>query len=88
MPRIELQRLRKVFRNPGGEEVPAVRGCSLCLEDGEFLVLAGPSGCGKTTLLRLVAGLETPDDGVVTFDGTRMNEVPPEDRDVAMVFQD
>ena len=68
--------------------VPAVRECSLSLDDGEFLVLAGPSGCGKTTLLRLVAGLETPDDGVVTFDGMRMNEVPPEDRDVAMVFQD
>lgn len=68
--------------------VSAVQEYSLSLGDGEFLVLAGPSGCGKTTLLRLIAGLETPDDGVIRFDGARMNEVPPEDRDVAMVFQD
>jgi multiple sugar transport system ATP-binding protein len=66
---------------------PVARGVDLAVRDGEFLVLVGPSGCGKSTLLRLIAGLETPDGGDVLFDGRRMNDVPPRDRDVGMVFQ-
>ena len=60
---------------------------SMEVADGEFLVLVGPSGCGKTTLLRVVAGLEEPTQGVITIDGQPMNDVPPQGRDIAMVFQ-
>ncbi|MHB8218806.1 MAG: ABC transporter ATP-binding protein [Acidimicrobiales bacterium] len=65
----------------------AVDDVTLSVSDGELLVLLGPSGCGKTTLLRLVAGLEDLDDGVITIGGTVVNDVEPKDRDVAMVFQ-
>ena len=60
---------------------------SLKAEDGELLSILGPSGCGKTTLLRIVAGLLTPDSGEVLFDGKEMTDVPPEKRGVGMVFQ-
>ena len=60
---------------------------SLEIGDGELLVLIGPSGCGKTTLLRCIAGLEEPTRGEILIDGQRMNEVPPQERDIAMVFQ-
>jgi multiple sugar transport system ATP-binding protein len=64
-----------------------VHGVDLQVRSGEFLVLVGPSGCGKTTLLRLIAGLEQLDRGEIRIDGLRVNDVPPRDRDVAMVFQ-
>ncbi|MCP3140401.1 ABC transporter ATP-binding protein [Pyxidicoccus xibeiensis] len=64
-----------------------VKGVDLQVREGEFLVMVGPSGCGKTTLLRLIAGLEQVDSGEVRIGGTRVNEVAPRDRDVAMVFQ-
>ena len=82
--RVELRRL--VRRYPGA---PAAALSSLDLEAaaGELLVLVGPSGCGKSTALRLVAGLDTPDQGSILVDGRDMNGVPPQDRDVAMVFQ-
>jgi multiple sugar transport system ATP-binding protein len=67
--------------------VTAVNGVSLEVEDGEFLVLLGPSGCGKTTTLRLLAGLEAADEGDIYFGTERVNDLPPKDRDVAMVFQ-
>ncbi|GIW11424.1 MAG: ABC transporter ATP-binding protein [Dehalococcoidia bacterium] len=67
--------------------VIALADLSLQVNDGEFLVLVGPSGCGKTTALRLVAGLETPTAGSIVIDGRRVNDVPPKDRDIAMVFQ-
>ena len=65
----------------------AVRGVDLELVPGECLVLLGPSGCGKTTLLRLLAGLERPDAGTISIGERVINDVPPADRDVAMVFQ-
>ena len=69
------------------EGVIALQKFSLTVEHGEFLVLLGPSGCGKTTLLRLIAGLETPVQGQILMDGKCVNELPPEQRDIAMVFQ-
>src|SRR5678816_3805961 len=66
---------------------PAVEGVSLNVESGEFFALLGPSGCGKTTLLRLIAGFETPDEGRILIDGVEMNAVPPYARPVNMMFQ-
>jgi multiple sugar transport system ATP-binding protein len=67
--------------------VTAVDGISLDVRDGEFLVLLGPSGCGKTTLLRIIAGLETPTAGQIWINGEVVNELPPRARGIAMVFQ-
>jgi len=68
--------------------VKAVDGISLTARDKEFMVLVGPSGCGKTTTLRMIAGLEQADEGNIHIGDRRVNEVPPKDRNVAMVFQD
>jgi len=65
----------------------ALEGIDLTIRDGEFFTLVGPSGCGKTTTLRTVAGFETPTEGAVRFDDQEMAGVPPEDRDVGVVFQ-
>ncbi|WP_049576884.1 ABC transporter ATP-binding protein, partial [Nonomuraea sp. SBT364] len=81
---ISLDGLTKVF--PGG--VRALDSLDLTIADGEFFALLGPSGCGKTTLLRTIAGLETPTGGAVRIDGTDVTRLPPGRRDVAMVFQD
>jgi multiple sugar transport system ATP-binding protein len=67
--------------------IQAVAGVSLDVQDGEFLVLVGPSGCGKTTLLRMIAGLEEISGGAISIGNRVVNEVPPADRDIAMVFQ-
>jgi multiple sugar transport system ATP-binding protein len=83
MARIAIEGVTKVFR--GG--VVAVDDVSIEVGDGEFLVLVGPSGCGKTTLLRIVAGLEEVTDGEVVIGDTLVTDMPPRDRDVAMVFQ-
>ncbi len=82
MTQISLRGLHKVF---GSTHV--VRDLNLEIEDKEFLVLLGPSGCGKTTTMRMVAGLEQATYGEICFDTKRMNEVPTQQRDVAMVFQ-
>ena len=66
----------------------AVKRVSLSAERGDIVCLLGPSGCGKTTLLRLVAGLETPDDGTIAFDGRVLNRVPSRDRGFGLMFQD
>ncbi len=68
--------------------IDALADVSLSVEDGEFFTLVGPSGCGKTTLLRTVAGFESPDAGAVEIGGTDVAGVPAEDRDVSVVFQD
>jgi len=60
---------------------------SFAIGEGELFTLLGPSGCGKTTLLRLIAGFYTPDEGEIRFDGARVNEVPPHERGIGMVFQ-
>src|SRR5215217_5389298 len=67
--------------------VTAVKDLNLEIRDGELLVLLGPSGCGKTTTLNMLAGLETPSTGQLFFHDREMNKVPPEERDIAMVFQ-
>ena len=67
--------------------VSVVDDLSLEINDGEFVVLLGPSGCGKTTTLRMIAGLEQPSSGEILIDGQRVNDLPPQKRDVAMVFQ-
>ena len=83
MPAVALRHLTKRF----GAEATALDDLTLDVEPGEFLVLLGPSGCGKTTVLRLIAGLEEPTAGEIAIDGVRVNDLPPRDRDVAMVFQ-
>ena len=70
-----------------GEDVVAVDDVSLEIGDGEFMVLVGPSGCGKSTLLRIVAGLEELTDGEVMIGDRIVTDLPPKDRDIAMVFQ-
>ena len=65
----------------------AVQGLDLTIEDGEFMVLVGPSGCGKSTVLRMIAGLETPTAGHLRIGGRDVTELPPQERDIAMVFQ-
>jgi multiple sugar transport system ATP-binding protein len=87
MARLVLENVSKRFTGPRRENVGAVSRLNLAIEDQEFLVIVGPSGCGKTSTLRLVAGLETPDDGTILLDGQSLAGVPPRDRDVAMVFQ-
>jgi multiple sugar transport system ATP-binding protein len=83
MASIDFTNVSKRF----GEDVVAVDDFTLTVEDGEFLILVGPSGCGKTTLLRMVAGLEEISGGEIRIGERRVNDLPPTDRDVAMVFQ-
>ncbi|MCL2543285.1 MAG: sn-glycerol-3-phosphate ABC transporter ATP-binding protein UgpC [Nocardioidaceae bacterium] len=83
MAKIELRRVGKVY----ADGTRAVTDLSMSVEDGEFLVFVGPSGCGKTTALRMIAGLETISEGEVAIGDRVVNNVPPRDRDLAMVFQ-
>jgi multiple sugar transport system ATP-binding protein len=69
------------------DDIEAVRGIDLEIKDHEFVVLVGPSGCGKSTTLRMIAGLEDISGGEIAIDGEVVNDVPPKDRDIAMVFQ-
>jgi len=83
MATVELDQINKVYENG----FHAVQDLSLDVEDGEFLVLVGPSGCGKSTALRMVAGLEDISTGELRIAGKRVNDVDPQGRDIAMVFQ-
>jgi multiple sugar transport system ATP-binding protein len=83
MAKVELKGISKVY--DGG--VRAVDNANIVVEDKEFVVLVGPSGCGKSTTLRMVAGLEEISEGELYIDGELMNDVPPKDRNIAMVFQ-
>jgi multiple sugar transport system ATP-binding protein len=82
MASVRLVGVSKTFKDK-----PAVNNLSLDVAEGEFLVLLGPSGCGKTTTLRMVAGVETPSAGEVHIGDRLVNDVPPRERDIAMVFQ-
>jgi iron(III) transport system ATP-binding protein len=85
---LTLDHLTKIFPTRGKEaEVTAVDDVSLGIDKGEFVTLLGPSGCGKTTTLRLIAGFEFPTTGHIILDGRRLDDVPPNRRDMAMVFQ-
>ena len=83
MARIELENVSKVY----GGTVRAVNDLSLDIADGDFMVFVGPSGCGKTTALRMVAGLEDITEGTISIGERVVNDLPPKDRDIAMVFQ-
>lgn len=83
MAKVKLDHVSKVYEN--GFE--GAKDINLDIKDKEFVVLVGPSGCGKSTTLRMIAGLEPITSGDFYIDGKRMNNVPPKDRDIAMVFQ-
>jgi len=84
MGQITLKNVRKVY--PGG--AVAVEGISYTIEDGQFVTLLGPSGCGKSTTLNMIAGLEDISGGSITIDNRRVDELSPDKRDLAFVFQD
>ncbi len=83
MATVELKSITKVYEG----NVQAVKNANITVQDEEFVVLVGPSGCGKTTTLRMIAGLEDITSGELYIDGKLVNDVPPKDRDIAMVFQ-
>ena len=83
MATVALSNVRKVYDNG----FVAIEGASFEIDEGELLVFVGPSGCGKSTLLRMIAGLETVTSGTVSIGGRVVNDIPPKQRDIAMVFQ-
>jgi multiple sugar transport system ATP-binding protein len=83
MAKVEIDSLTKRYGS-----IVATDDISLDIEDGSLTVLVGPSGCGKTTTLRSVAGLESPTEGTISFDGVDITDRPPQERDISMVFQD
>jgi multiple sugar transport system ATP-binding protein len=87
MAAISLRGLTRRFEALDGAGAPALNSLDLDVAEGELLVLVGPSGCGKSTALRLIAGLDTPSSGSIAIGGRDVRGVPPQERDVAMVFQ-
>src|ERR687898_684337 len=83
MAAINLEHITKTY----GDGFHAVKDVSIDIADGEFVILVGPSGCGKSTILRMIVGLEDISEGELTIDGDRVNDKPPRDRNLAMVFQ-
>src|SRR3984893_10790440 len=82
MAEVSIREIRKAF---GATQI--LHGVNVEVADGEFVILVGPSGCGKSTLLRMIAGLENVTSGEVAIGGRVVNNVPPKERDIAMVFQ-
>ena len=82
MADVDIKDLHKVF-----DRTEAVRGIDLSIKNNEFVILVGPSGCGKSTVLRMIAGLEEVTKGKIYIGNNLVNDVPPKDRDIAMVFQ-
>jgi len=87
MAKVLIENVYKIYPGDHGREVAAVENANLEIESEEFMVFVGPSGCGKSTTLRMIAGLEEISRGSIYIDGKRVNDVPPKDRDIAMVFQ-
>lgn len=87
MAKVIIENVFKIYSGDKGRQVTAVEDACLTIESEEFMVFVGPSGCGKTTTLRMIAGLEEISRGSIYIDGKRVNDVPPKDRDIAMVFQ-
>ena len=83
MAEIRFENVSKIYQN----KVKAVKDINLDIKDKEFMVLVGPSGCGKSTVLRMIAGLEEISEGNLYIDNRRVNDLPPKDRDIAIVFQ-
>ena len=85
---VRLEHISKIYKDPKtGKEFYAVKDTSLTIEPGSFVTLLGPSGCGKTTTLRMIAGFESPDEGEIYLGDEPINELTPNKRDTAMVFQ-
>ena len=84
MSGVNFSQVVKVYDNG----VKVVHGIDLEIGRGEFVVFVGPSGCGKSTLMRMVAGLEAISSGTISIEGRVVNDLPPRERDIAMVFQD
>ena len=82
MASVEIRDVRKAYGSTA-----VIHGVNVDIKDGEFVVLVGPSGCGKSTLLRMIAGLENITGGQISIGGRVVNDVPPKERDIAMVFQ-
>src|SRR3954452_24810202 len=87
MAKVSVKNVSKFYPGDRGAEIPAVNDVTLDVQDREFVVLVGPSGCGKSTTLRMIAGLEEISKGDIYINDRRVNDVPPKDRDIAMVFQ-
>src|SRR6202795_3873857 len=88
MAKVSVQHVYKIYpAEKKGRDVTAVNDVSLTVQDREFVVLVGPSGCGKSTTLRMIAGLEEITSGTIKIGDRVVNDVPPKDRDIAMVFQ-
>ena len=87
MAKVLIENVYKIYAGDKGREVIAVENANLEVESEEFMVFVGPSGCGKSTTLRMIAGLEDISQGSIYIDGRKVNDVPPKDRDIAMVFQ-
>jgi len=83
MATVKLKGVKKIYSG----DIVGVDNINLDIADKEFLVIVGPSGCGKSTFLRVIAGLETVTNGEVYIEGRVVNDVPPKDRNIAMVFQ-
>src|SRR3954466_6402745 len=82
MASVAIRDVRKSFGT-----TPVIHGVDVSIMDGEFVVLVGPSGCGKSTLLRMIAGTENITSGEISIGGRVVNNLPPKERDIAMVFQ-